>query len=70
MCVRLNFSKHLKGTIHPSPHMAQEFGMHYHQSYDRYIVLTPSGRDSRHISLRLHMIRTNFLVLINYTLKF
>ena len=41
-----------------------------HQSYNRHIVLTPSGRDLRHICSRLHMIRTNFLVLINYTLKY
>ena len=44
--------------------MAQEFGMHYHLSYDKYKVLTPLGRGLRHICLRLHMIRTNLLVLI------
>ena len=35
------FSKHLKSKIHPSPYMAQEFGMHHHLSDDRQIVLTP-----------------------------
>ena len=70
MYVRLNFSKHLKGTIHLSPHMAQEYGMHYHLTYDRQTVSTPSGGDLRHIYSMLHMMRSNFLVLINYTLKY
>ena len=66
MCVRLNFSRHLKDTTHPFPHMAWEFGMHYHLSYDKHKVLTLSGRGLRHICLRLHMTRTNLLVLINF----
>ena len=59
-----------QGTICLSPHMAQEYGMHYHLTYNRQTVLTPSGGDLRHIYSMLHMIRTNFLVLINYTLKY
>ena len=49
--------------------MAEEYGMHYHLTYNRQAVSTPSEGDLRHIYSMLH-IRTNFLVLINYTLKY
>ena len=43
------FLTHLKDITHPSPHIAQEFGTHYHLSYDKHKVLTLSGWGLRHI---------------------